>query len=78
MRLRNESSPRGVRDLPVVRFTEFGVHDVDSPVADSRAEWLKGVSKWWSETDPQSLDWNPLEQLKRIVILETREMKRKK
>ena len=60
-----EAPPEEYRICPSCG-TEFGVHDVNSPVVDLRAEWLRGGPKWWSETDPQPIDWNPLEQLKRL------------
>jgi hypothetical protein len=43
--------------------TEFGVHDVNSTVAELRALWLQSGPKWWSVSDPQPENWNPFQQI---------------
>lgn len=48
--------------------TEFGVSDVNSSVAELRDNWLESGPSWWSKTEPQPADWNPLEQMTKAGI----------
>ncbi|MFZ0819872.1 MAG: hypothetical protein WAM91_07370 [Candidatus Acidiferrales bacterium] len=47
--------------------TEFGVSDVNATVDNLRANWLRSGPSWWSPTDPQPQNWNPLKQIGRLV-----------
>jgi hypothetical protein len=46
--------------------TEFGLHDVNSTVAELRATWLQSGPKWWSVSDTQPENWNPFAQIAAI------------
>jgi hypothetical protein len=43
--------------------TEFGIHDVNSSIADLREVWLENGPQWYSNAIPQPLDWSPFSQL---------------
>ena len=43
--------------------TEFGLHDGNASILALRRNWLQSGPKWWSSTDPQPENWNPVEQL---------------
>jgi len=43
--------------------TEFGLHDANASIEDLRSAWLRTGPKWWSATDLQPANWNPLMQL---------------
>jgi hypothetical protein len=47
--------------------TEFGLHDANAAISELRSAWLSSGPRWWSATDPQPLDWKPLEQVKRVM-----------
>src|SRR5215472_15056459 len=47
--------------------TEFGLNDANTSIADLRSAWLATGPKWWSPTDPAPNDWNPLEQVQRVM-----------
>jgi hypothetical protein len=47
--------------------TEFGLHDQNATVEDLRAAWIKTGPKWWSKTDPQPSNWDPLAQLEGVA-----------
>jgi hypothetical protein len=47
--------------------TEFGYHDVNSSIAELRANWLRTGPQWWSTTDPCPLNWDPYIQLDNIT-----------
>lgn len=57
-----EEPPRDYNICPSCG-TEFGVHDVNASIAQLRAAWIRNGPKWWSETDPQPIGWNPFAQL---------------
>lgn len=47
--------------------TEFGLHDANASIQDLRACWIKRGPTWWSTTDQRPKDWNPFEQLARVL-----------
>lgn len=63
-----EAPPRDYRICPSCG-TEFGVHDVNASIADLRESWMKSGPRWWSRTDVQPADWNPIEQMESAGIL---------
>lgn len=48
--------------------TEFGLHDSNSAIVELRAAWIGTGPKWWSTSDPAPENWNPLEQLNRVLF----------
>lgn len=48
--------------------TEFGLHDVNSSIAELRAAWLRGGAHWWSSVDTPPERWDPHLQLDNIVV----------
>ncbi len=49
--------------------TEFGVSDTNASIAELRETWLKTGPRWWSKTDPQPTDWDPIAQMERAGIV---------
>src|SRR5690349_14160194 len=47
--------------------TEFGLHDANAAISELRASWLSSGPTWWSTTDPQPANWEPLEQARRVI-----------
>ena len=46
--------------------TEFGYHDVNAPISELRANWLRFGAKWWSSADPQPEGWDPYLQVSNL------------
>ena len=61
-----EEPPRDYNICPSCG-TEFGVHDVNAPIADLRAAWIQSGPRWWSTSDPQPENWNPPAQLEKVA-----------
>ena len=61
-----EDPPRDYNICPSCG-TEFGVHDLNSSIENLRMVWLKNGAKWWSTVDPEPPNWNPYEQLVRVL-----------
>jgi len=57
-----EEPPRDYNICPSCG-TEFGVHDVNASISELRAAWMQSGPRWWSKTDTQPDNWNPLAQL---------------
>jgi hypothetical protein len=53
--------------------TEFGVHDLNSTIADLRDAWIESGPKWWSRTTSQPVAWDPLTQMADAGIVVKRE-----
>src|SRR5450759_1517151 len=47
--------------------TEFWLHTANATISELREAWLRTGPVWWSETEPQPENWNPILQLKRIA-----------
>lgn len=50
--------------------TEFGVHDENASIPELQMAWLRDGLKWWSQSDPIPENWNPFEQLERVMQLQ--------
>ena len=48
--------------------TEFGLHDWNATFEDLRNAWLKTGPKWWSTSDEQPSNWNPMMQLANLLL----------
>src|ERR1700694_5615673 len=48
--------------------TEFGLHDLNASIAELREAWFSTGTKWWSPTDQMPHNWNPHEQLNRLMF----------
>ena len=46
--------------------TEFGLNDVNVGILQLQQNWVAGGMRWWSQSDPQPENWNPLNQLERV------------
>lgn len=53
--------------------TEFGVADTNASIAELRETWLKTGPRWWSKTDPQATDWDPIAQMEKAGIVVRRQ-----
>jgi hypothetical protein len=62
-----EAPPKDYRICPSCG-TEFGLHDVNATIADLRDGWLGTGPKWWSKTDQQPINWDPLAQMEKAGI----------
>jgi hypothetical protein len=62
-----EAPPRDYRICPSCG-TEFGVHDVNTSIAELRNAWIKTGPKWWSRTDSEPEKWDPIEQMEKAGI----------
>ena len=67
-----EAPPRDYRICPSCG-TEFGVHDVNASIADLREAWIASGPRWWSNTDSQPLNWDPLTQMEKAGIIVKRQ-----
>jgi hypothetical protein len=67
-----EAPPKDYRICPSCG-TEFGVHDVNSTIADLREAWMKTGPKWWSRTDVVPARWDPIEQMEKAGIVVKRQ-----
>ena len=47
--------------------TEFGLHDMNASLIELREAWLRTGPQWWSTTDPKPADWNPFEQISKLL-----------
>jgi hypothetical protein len=47
--------------------TEFGVHDCNSTVEELQKAWLSTGPKWWSDTEPEPAEWNPIQQIAKLL-----------
>ena|ERR1035441_792053 len=47
--------------------TEFGNDDVDWTFEQLRAAWLENGARWWSNTQPPPVEWNPVEQILCVI-----------
>jgi len=65
-----EAPPKDYRICPSCG-TEFGVHDANASIVELRTAWIKTGPTWWSKTDPQPRDWDPLAQLEGITEVAT-------
>jgi hypothetical protein len=63
-----EAPPRDYRICPSCG-TEFGVHDVNSTIADLREAWMKTGPRWWSRTDSVPANWDPISQMEKAGIV---------
>src|SRR5689334_9388215 len=61
-----DDPPRNFNICPSC-VTEFGLHDFNATISELRAAWLANGPIWWSKFDQQPEDWQPLEQLKRVM-----------
>jgi hypothetical protein len=61
-----EDPPRDFNICPCCG-TEFGLHDVNSSIAELRAAWLRAGAVWWSPTDPPPEGWDPYLQLDNLT-----------
>jgi len=43
--------------------TEFGVSDLNAPVAELRESWMKAGPKWWGDPESKPTDWDPIKQM---------------
>ena len=57
-----EEPPRNYNICPSCG-TEFGLSDVNTSILNLRQSWLSTGPRWWSTTDPQPQNWDPLGQL---------------
>lgn len=48
--------------------TEFGLHDQNTSVEELRQAWLRTGPKWWSATESQPENWNPIQQLAKMLF----------
>jgi hypothetical protein len=48
--------------------TEFGLHDQNTSIEGLREAWLATGPKWWSATDPEPVNWNPMMQLAGLLL----------
>jgi len=62
-----EDPPRDYNICPSCG-TEFGVHDLNSSIADLRDAWLRTGPRWWSNVDPAPPNWNPFSQFARLLM----------
>jgi len=49
--------------------TEFGVNDANASIAELRDAWIRTGPKWWSNTDPQPVNWDPIRQMENAGIV---------
>ncbi len=61
-------------DLPPADFTicpscgtEFGYHDATTSMEELRQRWIRRGALWTSQVTPRPLNWNPWEQLWRVM-----------
>jgi hypothetical protein len=47
--------------------TEFGNHDVNTSIENLRITWLRRGANWWSPVDAAPVNWDPYEQLNRLI-----------
>ena len=47
--------------------TEFGHHNINASVLDLRKAWLKSGPVWWSVVDAAPENWQPFNQILRII-----------
>ncbi len=47
--------------------TEFGHHDINSPIPNLRVAWLRSGAKWWSTVDAPPPGWDPYVQLENLI-----------
>jgi len=67
-----EAPPKDYRICPSCG-TEFGLHDANASIAELREAWMKTGPKWWSKTDPQPINWDPLTQMEKAGIVVRRQ-----
>lgn len=68
-----EAPPTNYRICPSCG-TEFGVHDVNASIAELREAWMETGPRWWSKTDPQPVNWDPLAQMETAGIVVKRQV----
>lgn len=51
--------------------TEFGYHDLKLSHADLRKQWIAKGMPWFSTRMPRPRDWNPTEQVNRLLLTGT-------
>ncbi len=44
--------------------TEFGCDDYENDHATLRHIWIQSGAKWWNQSTPPPIGWNPNEQMK--------------
>jgi hypothetical protein len=67
-----EAPPTDYRICPSCG-TEFGVHDVNASIAELREAWMGTGPRWWSNTDTQPANWDPLAQMESAGIVVKRQ-----
>ena len=67
-----EAPPMDYRICPSCG-TEFGVHDVNASIPELREAWMKTGPTWWSKTDSQPDNWDPIAQMERAGIVVRRQ-----
>lgn len=48
--------------------TEFENDDLIYSIPELRTIWILAGMKWWSPNVPPPTEWNPLEQLRRVLV----------
>jgi len=48
--------------------TEFGYDDSGTTYEELRSRWILSGPTWWSPADPRPKDWDPYEQMRRVVL----------
>ena len=48
--------------------TEFSYDDAGRSHTDLRADWIRGGMLWWSPVDLMPVGWDPIAQLKRVLL----------
>src|SRR5271168_4547934 len=49
--------------------TEFGYDDSGTSYQELRNRWIRTGPSWWSPVQPQPSDWDPVEQMRKGLIL---------
>src|SRR5277367_3303451 len=49
--------------------TEFGYDDSGTSYQELRNRWIRTGPSWWSPVQPQPRDWDPVEQMRKGLIL---------
>jgi hypothetical protein len=62
-----EAPPKNYRICPSCG-TEFGLHDANASIEELREVWLDTGPRWWSKSDPQPQNWDPIMQLEQVGI----------
>ena len=48
--------------------TEFGVNDANASIAELRDAWIQTGPMWWSKSESQPPNWDPLDQMEKAGI----------